>query len=120
MGRFTGAPVAEGDMGPDGIRSLDQELYADFDELRRERERTDDAIDALSETLTVESLAAPFRMVRKGETLEFPRWWAVTQLFNHETHHRGQLTTLLFQAGQDPGATDLFAMLLEERGARLA
>jgi hypothetical protein len=36
------------------------------------------------------------------------------QLFNHQTHHRGQLTTLLFQAGQDPGATDLFATLYEE------
>ena len=37
LGRFTGAALAEGEMGPGGIRSLDQELYADFDELRRER-----------------------------------------------------------------------------------
>ena len=27
--------------------------------------------------------------------------------FSHGTHHRGQLTTLLKQAGVDPGATDL-------------
>jgi len=29
------------------------------------------------------------------------------QIFNHGTHHRGQLTTLLKQAGYDPGITDL-------------
>lgn len=28
-------------------------------------------------------------------------------LFNHGTHHRGQLTTLIRQAGRDPGVTDL-------------
>ena len=31
-------------------------------------------------------------------------------LFNHQTHHRGQATTLLSQAGQDVGVTDLVAM----------
>jgi uncharacterized damage-inducible protein DinB len=39
---------------------------------------------------------------------------SANQLFTHQTHHRGQITTLLFQAGQDPGATDLFAMLNED------
>jgi uncharacterized damage-inducible protein DinB len=28
-------------------------------------------------------------------------------MFNHQTHHRGQVTTLLKQAGIDPGVTDL-------------
>jgi uncharacterized damage-inducible protein DinB len=28
-------------------------------------------------------------------------------MFNHATHHRGQITTLLSQAGIDVGATDL-------------
>jgi len=27
--------------------------------------------------------------------------------FNHQTHHRGQVTTLLSQASIDPGVTDL-------------
>jgi uncharacterized damage-inducible protein DinB len=27
--------------------------------------------------------------------------------FNHQTHHRGQLTALLAQIGRDPGVTDL-------------
>jgi uncharacterized damage-inducible protein DinB len=31
--------------------------------------------------------------------------------FNHQTHHRGQLTTLLSQAGLDVGVTDLLNIL---------
>jgi uncharacterized damage-inducible protein DinB len=40
-------------------------------------------------------------------------WWAVSHFFNHQTHHRGQVTTLLSQLGRDPGVTDLVAMLRE-------
>jgi uncharacterized damage-inducible protein DinB len=36
-----------------------------------------------------------------------PFWAALTHFFNHQAHHRGQLTTLLMQAGVDPGVTDL-------------
>lgn len=35
--------------------------------------------------------------------------------FNHQTHHRGQVTTLLMQAGVDPGVTDLL-MLIPDTG----
>ncbi|MCA9592923.1 MAG: hypothetical protein KC776_06415, partial [Myxococcales bacterium] len=35
-------------------------------------------------------------------------------VFNHQTHHRGQITTLLVQQGCDPGVTDLVAMLRDE------
>ncbi|MGE1155454.1 DinB family protein [Pseudomonas kitaguniensis] len=31
--------------------------------------------------------------------------------FNHQTHHRGQVTTLLTQAGVDVGDTDLLALI---------
>jgi uncharacterized damage-inducible protein DinB len=37
----------------------------------------------------------------------YPFWVAATHFFNHQAHHRGQLTTLLMQAGVDPGVTDL-------------
>jgi uncharacterized damage-inducible protein DinB len=110
LGRFTGAELEDGEMGP-GIRSLDQELYADFAELRRERAKTDDAIDAFVATLTEEKLAGNLRYLRRGAVNEFPLWHAVAHLFNHQTHHRGQVTTLLMQAGHDPGVTDLVAML---------
>ena len=42
---------------------------------------------------------------------EHPVWMALTHFFNHQTHHRGQGTTLLSQAGVDPGLTDLIALI---------
>lgn len=111
LGRFTGAALQEGEMGPGGIRSLDQELYADWGELRRERATTDDEIDAFVATLTSEGLAGKLRYSRRGRMSELTLWHAVAHLFNHQTHHRGQVTTLLMQAGHDPGVTDLVAML---------
>jgi uncharacterized damage-inducible protein DinB len=114
MGRFAGATLADGLLGPGGIRSLDQELYADFRELRLQRTEMDGDIERWAETLTSESLAAPLRYMRYGKTHEHPLWWSVAHLFNHQTHHRGQVTTLLMQAGLDPGTTDLVGMLREE------
>ncbi|MFT5012395.1 MAG: putative damage-inducible protein DinB, partial [Dinoroseobacter sp.] len=35
------------------------------------------------------------------------------QVFNHQTNHRGQVTTILSQLGIEPGVTDLGAMLPE-------
>jgi len=114
LARFRGETVADGFMAPDGIRSLDQELYADFEELRRQRARTDDELCTWVSGLTPERLAAPLVWMRGGKKQEAPLWWAVAQIFNHQTHHRGQATTLFTQQGCDPGVTDLFAMLREE------
>jgi uncharacterized damage-inducible protein DinB len=94
---------------------LDQEVYADFDLLRRERARTDAGIEAWVATLDGERLTAPIAYsTTRGERCEHPLWWAVTHFFNHQTHHRGQLTTLLCQLGHDPGVTDMIALLRTE------
>ena len=120
--RLSASNAFVGDVSPGfiggGVRKLDEELFSAFDELRTEREKTDRAIDAFAESVTAEALASNLQMVRRGQTYDLPMWWAVTQMFNHQTHHRGQITTLLFQAGQDPGSTDLFAMLMEEGAPR--
>ena len=113
LARFQGVTAPPGFMGP-GIRSLEQELYADFEELRRERALTDDELTAWVNGLTDERLASPLVYMRRGQRQEAPLWWAVAHLFNHQTHHRGQITTLLMQQGSDPGVTDLFAMLRSE------
>lgn len=39
-----------------------------------------------------------------------PRWVCVTHLFNHQTHHRGQVHAMLTAAGARPEDTDLFMM----------
>ena len=36
-----------------------------------------------------------------------PRWMLVTHMFNHQTHHRGQVHSMLTQAGGKPSDTDL-------------
>lgn len=102
LGRFTGVPFA--------ASSLDQELYADWDELCRERAKTDADIAAWVAGLTEERLAGDLTftlMSAPGQVMTLPLWVAATHLFNHQTHHRGQLTTLLEQLGCDFGVTDL-------------
>ena len=95
------------------IRSLDQELYADFATLRREREKTDAAIESWTAAeITSEFLSRDMIYDAMSATGRYrvPMWIAVTHFFNHQTHHRGQITTLLSQLGQDAGVTDLMAL----------
>ncbi|HSV19682.1 MAG TPA: DinB family protein [Casimicrobiaceae bacterium] len=101
LGRFVQEPYAEPGYGAD--------LYTDFDVLRRERDNTDAAILDWTANLTQQWLDGALRYTRKadGRTVSLPAWIAVTHFFNHSTHHRGQVTTLMKQAGVDPGVTDL-------------
>lgn len=104
LGRFTGQPFR--------VARLNEELYSDFGDLRRERRLTDEAIDAWISALSEPQLAAPlsFTCVVDAAPRSFPLWHAVLHFFNHQTHHRGQVTTLLMQAGRDPGVTDLLRL----------
>ena len=45
-----------------------------------------------------------------GSAMALPLWAAWTHLFNHQTHHRGQLTALLNQLDIDYGNIDLVWM----------
>jgi len=116
LARFKGEPAPDGFMAA-GIRSLDQELYEDFEQLRRERALTDAELSAWVGGLTENQLAGPFSYRRRGQPQEHPLWWALAHAFNHQTHHRGQLTTLFTQSGIDPGVTDLIAMILDDAAA---
>ena len=46
-----------------------------------------------------------------GVASEKPFFGLLMHFFNHQTHHRGQVTTLLSQAGVDVGDTDLLALI---------
>jgi uncharacterized damage-inducible protein DinB len=104
MGRFEGKPFA--------FRSLDQELHASFDELRARRSEMDARIDRWVNGLTEAALDAKleFTSAITKRTHAPTLWRVVLHFFNHQTHHRGQLTTLLSQAGVDYGSTDLLFM----------
>jgi uncharacterized damage-inducible protein DinB len=107
MGRFLGRPFH--------APSLAHELYADFAELRSERAKTDEEIVAWAASLDDARLdgdLAYTSMVKPAPRTIAMRL-AVAHFFNHQTHHRGQLTTLLSQRGIDPGVTDLMGLPAE-------
>lgn len=47
----------------------------------------------------------------RGEVADRDFFGLIMHFFNHQTHHRGQITTLLSQAGADVGVTDLLALV---------
>ena len=104
LARFAGEPVL--------YTSLNQELYSDFSDLQRERKQDDARIVAWAKTLTPDDLACPLRFtgIASPESRTYPLGLVVTHFFNHQTHHRGQVTTLLSQHGIDPGVTDLLRL----------
>lgn len=119
LGRFIGADetrsLDESDQVIE-IRSLGQELYADFTMLRREREHTDAMIESWAAAITPGFLSRTmeFDAMSQPGHYRVPMWVAVTHFFNHQAHHRGQITTILRQRGRDIGITDFMGMLREK------
>src|SRR5262249_23240311 len=101
LGRFFGEPYSCPAFGAD--------TYDDFAELAAERDITDWKILSWAESVAPEWLAGTLRYTSSvdGKARELTRAVSVVHLFNHGTHHRGQLTTLLSQSGHDPGETDI-------------
>ena len=85
------------------------DLYDDFDALRTARSAMDRDILDWTTGLTEAWLREPLTWTSgvDGLARTRPRRLLVSHLFNHQTHHRGQLTTLLCQMGCDVGSTDL-------------
>jgi uncharacterized damage-inducible protein DinB len=102
--------------GKPRITRPDDYVAVPFAELRRVRRALDGEIGEWTATIDAAWLAAPFRYrsMTTGQENEKPAWLLVMHMFNHQTHHRGQLTTLLTQFGLDIGVTDLSAMPLTE------
>ncbi|RYX95268.1 MAG: damage-inducible protein DinB [Comamonadaceae bacterium] len=92
--------------------ALDMLLFADWAPLLRKRVQLDAAIDEWTAGFSDAFLNSTMRYGNsKGVQRAHPAWQALTHFFNHQTHHRGQATTLLAQAGVDLGVTDLVALL---------
>ncbi|MBZ5656160.1 MAG: hypothetical protein LAO56_12885 [Acidobacteriia bacterium] len=58
---------------------------------------------------SVEQRFARFRtgIFKARRTWSYPIWLALPHVINHQTYHRGQITTLLRQLGIKPPAVDL-------------
>lgn len=81
----------------------------DFDELRRRREALDAIIIEWGERVQPEELPGDisWHSGAMGREMRKPKMLCIMQLFNHQTHHRGQVHALLTRAGAQTGATDL-------------
>ena len=110
LSRFTGAPqpaaasVVEWSAGE----------TPDWSDLKRARIAFDAIIQAWADNLDAGWLVGDLSWFSGavGREVTRPRWQLVTHLFNHQTHHRGQVHAMLTAAGAKPAATDLPFMTL--------
>jgi uncharacterized damage-inducible protein DinB len=103
MNRIAGTPRPAVGIADSGA------LHADWADLKAERARFDQTIIDWAETVAPSWLAADMTYysfaVQRDVTQ--PHWVLVTHLYNHQTHHRGQVHCMLTQAGEHPDDTDL-------------
>lgn len=94
--------------------ALDQPLFDSLAALREHRAWLDrlilDWTGGLAET-DLDTVISYRRM--NGEANHRQLGLLLLHFFNHQTHHRGQATTLLSQAGVDVGVTDLLLLVPE-------
>ncbi len=103
MSRFTDTPKPA--VGIAGSVTL----YEDWDALKRERAEFDDTMIAWADGLDARWLSDDLTYYSGGAKRDItaPKWLLVTHMFNHQTHHRGQVHCMLTQAGGRPHDTDL-------------
>jgi uncharacterized damage-inducible protein DinB len=92
-----------------GFVECEGDLHEDFTALRQDRARVDARLSEWSRTVSPEWLAASstYTHHEDGATRTVTQAFWVVHMFNHQTHHRGQVTTLLTRLGYDIGSTDL-------------
>jgi uncharacterized damage-inducible protein DinB len=85
------------------------DLYEDFGELSKNRSIADAQISQWAKSVRLDWLEATSEYVHfeDGVARTVTQGFWVIHMFNHQTHHRGQITTLLTELGHDIGSTDL-------------
>jgi uncharacterized damage-inducible protein DinB len=102
--RFGAAPQPAALTIPEGLAQFEE-----WDALVRERHRFDAHIQSWADSIDPSALAGDLTWFSTGAGREVSasRAMLVTHLFNHQTHHRGQVNALLTGFGINPGVTDL-------------
>jgi uncharacterized damage-inducible protein DinB len=88
--------------------ALNSVLYDEFSALRAARAAHDGRIDAFFARLTEDMLSRSFPYVNnQGKNYVETAPVAFSHFFNHQTHHRGQITVMLSQTAVKPPSLDL-------------
>ena len=104
MGRFAGTPPARAKNGRESVNA-----YPDWTELKADRAAFDATIVGWADSLDPDWLAGEMTWFSGNAQREMTsqKWLLVTHLFNHQTHHRGQVHCMLTAAGTKPADTDM-------------
>ncbi len=104
MSRFAGAP-------PPRAKSIAESslAYERFEDLAAERVRFDAVIAAWADEVDPDWFDGDLTWFSgaTGRELTRPRALLVMQMFNHQTHHRGQAHAMLTALGMKPDDTDI-------------
>jgi uncharacterized damage-inducible protein DinB len=93
-------------------REFAPEKFPALDDIRARWSGVESRVRDLLAGWSEEALAGPFTYNdSKGKTWTFPLWQTVLHLANHQTYHRGQVTTLLVQLGAEPVPLDFLVAL---------
>ena len=96
---------------------LDAILYEGFGALREARVVEDARIEAYAGSLTAESLEGTIAYVNnEGREFRDPLAVLLAHFFNHQTHHRGQVTSMLAQTEATYPVLDMHRVLIPEPG----
>lgn len=94
---------------------LDTILYSDFNSLYKARTQLDVVIKNFCSELDTKILEQPLSYKNtKGLVFSKKFSYLILHFLNHQTHHRGQLSTLLNQMDIDVGVTDLLMKIPED------
>jgi uncharacterized damage-inducible protein DinB len=104
MSRLAGTPTPRAKSIKDSVAQ-----YESWAELKAAREAFDETIVSWAEGLDAAALAGDLTWFSgaAGRELTKPKGLLIAHLFNHQTHHRGQVHCMLTQCGMRPGDTDL-------------
>lgn len=106
--RFAGTPAPAPKRPKDSAA-----MFERWEDLKAARGAFDETIVGWTDQLQPEWLAHDLTWFSgaAGREISRPRWQLVAHLFNHQTHHRGQVHAMLTRLGIKPEDTDL--MLIE-------
>lgn len=119
--RFAGHPANYPQLAP--VRALADPAslgaigYGDIDSLWARRQWLDALIAAWADVISEADLDHTLHYVNSRGAFDRNFFSLLMHFFNHQTHHRGQASTLLSQEGIDIGVTDLLALIPSQPAA---